>query len=195
MTKWNSGIYQIRNLINNKRYIGQTANFQKRKQIHFKDLKSKSKHTNPHLQKAYNKYGEENFVFEILEYINLTNENEFNKNKLSERENDWVKYYSPNVYNIRIVSQSNLGIKFGPRSEQSKINMSNAQKGHPVSEQAKINMSNAQKGKKRSKEAVEKIRQKLLGRKRPDSFTEESKQKMSKLNINLVIKLTKILIK
>lgn len=56
-----SGIYQILNLINNKRYIGQTINFDNRKRQHFSLLKRNQCH-NLHLQKSYNKYGKEIFV-------------------------------------------------------------------------------------------------------------------------------------
>lgn len=62
------GIYQIRNLINDKRYIGFTHKFNARWTDHKKKL-NQNRHGNPHLQTAWNKYGSENFVFEILEVI------------------------------------------------------------------------------------------------------------------------------
>jgi group I intron endonuclease len=58
-------IYKITNLMNRKCYIGQTKNFEKRKNDHINDL-NKNKHFNPHLQKAWNKYKEHNFKFEII---------------------------------------------------------------------------------------------------------------------------------
>lgn len=61
----NSGIYKITNLINNKIYIGSTKNLYQRRIDHFYSLKI-NKHHNSHLQNSYNKYGTENFVFEIL---------------------------------------------------------------------------------------------------------------------------------
>jgi len=60
-----SGIYQIKNLINNKIYIGSSYDMHTRKIRHFSKLKC-HKHDNPILQNAYNKYGKENFRFEIL---------------------------------------------------------------------------------------------------------------------------------
>lgn len=61
------GIYSIKNLVNGKRYVGQTGeNFQRRFLHHQWSLKSGT-HSNQHLQKAFNKYGEENFVFEVVE--------------------------------------------------------------------------------------------------------------------------------
>lgn len=64
----NSGIYKITNLQTNKYYVGSTKDFKIRKQCHFSRLKNNS-HTNKHLQNAYNKYGIDNFKFEIVEYV------------------------------------------------------------------------------------------------------------------------------
>lgn len=60
-------IYSITNRIDNKRYIGQSINELKiRKLQHLIELR-KNSHYNQHLQSAWNKYGEENFEFKILE--------------------------------------------------------------------------------------------------------------------------------
>ena len=58
-------IYEIKNKINNKRYIGRTKYPINRKNRHFKDLKDNIHHC-LYLQNAYNKYGEQNFEFSIL---------------------------------------------------------------------------------------------------------------------------------
>jgi group I intron endonuclease len=60
-----SGIYQIRNIVNNHIYIGSAKNFKTRWNTHLCNLR-KGKHHSSHLQKAFRKYGEENFIFEIL---------------------------------------------------------------------------------------------------------------------------------
>lgn len=59
------GIYAIRNVINERVYIGKSIHLEKRKLAHFSELR-KGKHGNEPLQNAFNKYGEENFIFEIL---------------------------------------------------------------------------------------------------------------------------------
>ena len=58
-------IYSITNKVNGKKYIGRTNNFKKRQYIHLYHLK-KGTHHSIFLQRAFKKYGEENFVFEIL---------------------------------------------------------------------------------------------------------------------------------
>jgi len=61
-------IYQILNKVNGKFYIGSTNNFKRRKSSHLWPLRN-NKHKCPYLQHAWNKYGEENFEFLILEQV------------------------------------------------------------------------------------------------------------------------------
>lgn len=61
-----SGIYCIENTINHKTYIGSSKNIYQRLLKHFALLRH-NKHENPHLQSAWNKYGESNFTWFILE--------------------------------------------------------------------------------------------------------------------------------
>lgn len=64
----NSGIYKIACLANGKFYVGSTNNFTVRWQTHRARLRG-GNHENSHLQNAWNKYGERNFRFEVMEYI------------------------------------------------------------------------------------------------------------------------------
>lgn len=75
-------IYIIINLNNNKCYIGSTVNFRKRKNEHLRMLR-KGIHHSSHLQKSWDKYKEESFVFAILENVE-------NLDVLHERENYWI---------------------------------------------------------------------------------------------------------
>ncbi len=90
----NIGIYAICNLKNKKYYIGQSRNITKRHAEHIRDLNN-GKHHNIHLQRAWAQYGEESFVFDILEYCNLED--------LDEREKYWIEQYDAqrSGYNIR----------------------------------------------------------------------------------------------
>ena len=60
------GVYTITNLINNKIYVGCAFKIKRRIRAHYNSLKN-NKHRNGRLQNSWNKYGKENFIFEILE--------------------------------------------------------------------------------------------------------------------------------
>jgi group I intron endonuclease len=61
-----SGIYKITCLINKRFYIGSAKNLEDRWQRHLSDLKH-NKHINIHLQRTYDKYGSNEFKFEVVE--------------------------------------------------------------------------------------------------------------------------------
>jgi group I intron endonuclease len=87
MKKRLSGIYRILNKVNGKGYVGSSKILNKRKSSHLWGLRH-NKHKNPHLQAAWNQYGEENFIWEILEYCLPDNE------ILHIREQYWMDYYN-----------------------------------------------------------------------------------------------------
>ncbi|MGL5079095.1 MAG: GIY-YIG nuclease family protein, partial [Waterburya sp.] len=92
------GVYQIKNKLDGKIYIGSSADIERRWEGHKKMLRTK-KHYNSKLQEAWDKYGEETFTFEILsvtDYVNLKNEEQdflnhlreeksYNKHKIANR--------------------------------------------------------------------------------------------------------------
>jgi len=61
-----SGVYIIQNKIDNKKYIGETKTLGKRIKTHLQELLD-NRHVNIHLQNAVNKYGIENFRFDVIE--------------------------------------------------------------------------------------------------------------------------------
>ena len=61
-------IYRITNMANGKYYIGSAESFARREWQHKYDLR-KGIHKNPRLQAAWDKYGADMFVFEILEEV------------------------------------------------------------------------------------------------------------------------------
>lgn len=66
-----SAIYKITCIKSDKVYIGETINVSQRIQKHFSLLR-KNKHSNPILQNMFNKYGEETFIVDILEFPNTS---------------------------------------------------------------------------------------------------------------------------
>ena len=60
------GIYCIKNKINGKVYIGSSNNIERRFKKHKTELNTNN-HSNKYLEKAYKKYGKDNFEFIILE--------------------------------------------------------------------------------------------------------------------------------
>lgn len=84
------GIYQIKSLTTNKIYIGKSVELQKRFQKHLNPLRKK-KHYNVHLQRHFNKYGESDFEYSVLEETNGLNAKE-----LSDKEVYWIKLNGAN---------------------------------------------------------------------------------------------------
>jgi len=118
---YKSGIYKITNKQNGKIYIGSSLRISQRFYMHRRNLRSGAHHST-HLQYSWNKYGEENFLFEVIEEV-------FDKNMLLEREQYYMdttkSYERENGYNINPTASSRLGSK---HTEESKRKMSESQK-------------------------------------------------------------------
>jgi len=140
------GIYKIRNLKNDKIYIGSSINLMKRQRDHFRSLNLKN-HYNLKLQRSFNKHSKDNFIFEIIL--------ECNKEDLLKMEQYYIDTLKP-LYNIRTIANSNLGTK---RSAITKLKMRNAQLGKKMSNESKLKMSAKRIGIKLSDET--KLRMKI----------------------------------
>ena len=79
-----TGIYKIICTATNEVYIGQSVEIKRRWATHKRELKNNI-HYNKHMQSTYNKYGEQTFVYEILELCPAS--------KLDEREKFYIKLF------------------------------------------------------------------------------------------------------
>jgi len=91
------GIYKIQNINNGKLYIGSSVNIHKRWDEHKTALR-KSRHHSYKMQRAWDKYGEVNFKFEVIEvFVGETKE----LRKLEQYYLDFFKSYDFNYgYNV-----------------------------------------------------------------------------------------------
>lgn len=90
------GIYKIENLVNHKVYIGQTIDFTHRTYLHTHYLTT-NRHYNLHLQAAWNKYGSQNFKFELIKDFTVELQNvsqQEQKRILDDAERYYIKQYN-----------------------------------------------------------------------------------------------------
>lgn len=180
------GIYRYTNIINGKRYIGQSVDIEGRYKHHIRSSKEDIPKTL--IDKAIAKYGLANFRFEILEYCS--------KEELDEREIYWINYYYTFLlrkdglgYGYNMSEGGSFGSepynkgKHLSEEQKKKISIScsfykgtlHSQYGRHKSDDTKQKLRNANLGKKQSKETIEKRRKKLTGIVKSDEF----KQRMS----------------
>lgn len=144
-----SGIYIIRNTINDKVYIGGSSRLYSRF-IEHKSVLLRNKH-NRIFQNFVNKYGIECLSFELIEEVICE------KDKLLQREQFWIDYFqsfnSRKGFNMCKKADSPLGMK---HTEEFKKAQSKRMMGHTINV-----------GRKVSDETKEKISRASLGRKIP----------------------------
>lgn len=104
------GIYCFTNLVNNKKYIGQSVNLEARRKSHIKNYKNiNSPQYSSLFYRALRKYGLNNFHYEILySSDNMT------KDELNEKEKYYIKLYDTfgeNGYNMNIGGNYTSGPK------------------------------------------------------------------------------------
>jgi group I intron endonuclease len=187
------GIYAIKNLITRKIYIGQSNNITRRINDHKKELKN-GIHNNTHIQRSWNKYGCDNFTFNIIE--------ECLENELNEKEIYYIKEYrlmyelynqtEGGKYGLRGYTHSEKTKEklrqkrknqiFSEETRQKLIKAHIGRKSKPMSEEQKEKLRQANLGKEVSEETKIKISESLKGRTGPNKdkrFTEDHKRKIS----------------
>jgi group I intron endonuclease len=176
-----SGIYKITNKVNGKIYIGKSVDLYQRFCEHKAYLNS-GKHHNRYLQRAWNKYGEECFIFEVVENVR-------DKDMLNGREIYWINCLhstiKENGYNLTKGGDGLSGYEFTDEHKEKlrRINIGNKNaKGYRHTAKALEIMSEKKRGHKLklgvtlSEETKRKLSQINKGKK----LSKETKQKMSK---------------
>lgn len=148
-------VYKITSVVHPDRsYVGSAHSLSKRIYRHMKQLKNK-KHVNVKLQRHYDKYGEEDLEFIILEEVQ-------DRSKLIEREQYWINEVKP-YFNINLTAGSRQGMK-NSTSHNRKI--SNSQKVSMLGNKNGLG-NKGWKGRKLSEEHKRKIKENHW-RKRPN---------------------------
>lgn len=161
-----SGIYVITCLPNGKQYIGSTGDCAKRWRAHFCLLKSGNHHS-PHLQAAWNKYGEEAFQIDMLLYCD-------GKNDLIEWEQLCLDNL-PALFNMCRVAERRTGYKATPETIEKLKLVRAANWADPAYRAKQLGSMGRNKGFKHPPEFGRKISEKNKNR----TLSEEHKLKIS----------------
>jgi len=172
----NSGIYKITNKETGKFYVGSSVNIKRRWYMHKYELK-RNNHGNKYLQNAWNKYGEEAFIFEIIKEVEPI------KKKILKEEQfylDTLSPYDENGYNISKEAGNILGYR---HTKEARRKIVESKLGKPRSAETKRKISEVQMGRTIPQETRDKISKTLKGRPSPmkgRKATKETRKKMSK---------------
>lgn len=146
----NSGVYQIMNMRNYHMYIGSTNDFDARWSYHRFTLR-KGTHSNIHLQRAWNKEGEDLFEFSVVEYVDEGPE------AWVAREQYYTDLWNPEYAIRKECVASNFKCQYTDEARQNmraaakercKIKENHSMYGKPRSEETKRKCSESQKGEK-----------------------------------------------
>ena len=166
------GIYKITCLPTNQCYIGQSIRIRGRLNQHKSDLKQ-GKHNNKFLQGLFNKYGFDNFAFEIIELCSI--------DELDEKEKTWITYYGG------VESKMNCNFESGGHANKTysaEIKKAKSEKykgvGLPYGEKTRFKKGRTpwNKGLKMPKELKDKLSKVHKGK----YLSEETKKKLSAIN-------------
>lgn len=156
-----SGIYRITCTANKKIYIGSSINLRHRYQEHLSGFR-RNAHENPKLQHAWNKYGPDAFIFEIIEFVE--------PEMVIEREQYWIDTLNPlgkNGFNIAPIAGTCTRVQHTQEfSDKLRTRMlgNTHLLGHKHSEETRAKMIKSRTGKKHSQETKEKMSRAAIGR-------------------------------
>ena len=184
-----SGVYKITNIVNGKRYIGSSSDIYKRLAYHKYTLRrGQSGHI--HLQRAFNKYGESNFIFSPLLYCDPGMSIFYEQMFLDQMHPEYNKaIYAELPMMGRIwteeqrskISKSRTGHK---ASKETRKKISDALRNRIISDETRAKMSAAQKGIPMSEKEREFLSSRSMGNKHKLGYitSDETKKKLSNAN-------------
>lgn len=129
-----SGIYCIENIIDGKKYIGQSVDLKSRLYQHKTKLKN-NKHPNRHLQFSVNKYGLENFKFYIIEECEIK--------FLDERERYYILLYKSDDKSFGYNVEPGGSHSLKTMSDETKLKISTSLKGREFTQEHKDKIGKA----------------------------------------------------
>ena len=156
------GIYKITNNVNEKVYIGQSINIKLRWKDHINAL-NRDDSSCTLLQRAWNKYGQENFSFEILELCS--------EDMLDDMEIKYIELYDSHNNGYNIESGGNF---------QKHLSQETKQK---LSDMAKERFSDTSKNPMYNKHHTDETKAKISASKKGKLLSEETKKKLSKIRM------------
>lgn len=169
-----SGVYQILNTVNGKRYVGSAVDFRRRWNSH-KNKANQGLHHNRHFQSAWLTYGENAFVFSVLEYTSRCNAVLVEQKYIDTFHATDGDY----GYNMSPAAGSQLGFK---KTAESIEKSASAIRGRKRSAEAVEKTAAAHRGTKRSEAVRQKISEAASRRKR-GRHSLETRRKISQWQI------------
>jgi group I intron endonuclease len=155
------GIYKINNIINNKCYIGQSWNVERRIKEHkYKAFNENSHDHNSYFSRSIRVHGIENFDIEIMKSF----KSNVSQKTLDKWECKYIEYYD-SMNRKKGYNAKNGGSK-GKLNEATKLKMSDSQLGHSISDATKLKMRLTKLGGVHTKIHNIKIGKSGLGKKR-----------------------------
>ena len=175
-----TGIYGIHNIVNDKWYVGQAQNIQRRNTIEKCNLKNTNKlhrhRDNTHFSAAWKKYGADAFEWVVLEKCTV--------DQLDEREIFWIEQ-KDSFYNGYNLTGGGKSLRNRKHTEEEKRKIGDGNRGKIRSLEIRQRLSEAHKGNKPSPESVQKRIEtcrklgNLGGGMKGKHHTEEAKRKIS----------------
>jgi group I intron endonuclease len=164
-------LYLVENKLNGNLYVGITNNIKRRFRKHKNNSESKP------LNAAIKKYGVDNFIFQISQYLE-------SEDVAYEMEKYWIERLRNDGFRLYNIAEGGKGSGSGENhylfgkhhTEETRNKMSKSHTGKTLTEEHKKNIGKSSKGRRLSEEAKTKISQSKIGK----ALTSEHKIKIGK---------------